>query len=191
MASFKYNHVSLLALASIFLFITSSTGFDFNLGTEQKTHLHFFFHEIGEGPERTSFIVAGPNMTSYVPQDVTVYDDTMRETADPNSKLIGRVQGIAALADMADMSATTAENFVFTEGEFKGSTLTMVGRLPMADPIAERPIVGGTGKFRLARGFGITKIVDVSNGGFIVEFDIYVLHYGTNGFELPTYVADS
>ncbi|KAJ3681523.1 hypothetical protein LUZ60_016012 [Juncus effusus] len=189
MTSFKYNHVSLLALTSIF-FITLTTGFDFNLGTKQKTHLHFFFHEIGEGPGQTSFIVAGPNRTSYASQDVLVYDDAMRETADPNSKLIGRVQGIAPLADMADMSATIAENFVFTEGEFKGSTLTMVGRLP-TDLVVERPIIGGTGKFRLARGYGISKTIDGSIGGFIAEFDMYVFHYGANGCELPTYVSDS
>ncbi|KAK7836913.1 dirigent protein 7 [Quercus suber] len=48
-------------------------------------------------------------------------------------------------------------NFVFTTRKFNGSSLTILGRNAALQPLREMPIIGGTGAFRLARGFGTAK----------------------------------
>ncbi|CAI9784793.1 unnamed protein product [Fraxinus pennsylvanica] len=44
-------------------------------------------------------------------------------------------------------------SIVFTNKEYKGSTLELQGRSAQFDEVREVAVVGGTGKFRLARGY--------------------------------------
>ncbi|XP_020094188.1 uncharacterized protein LOC109714125 isoform X5 [Ananas comosus] len=146
----------------LFFLFSISHGFD--------THLHFYFHEIVSGPNKTSFIVAGPNLTSHEFGDIVVFDNALRVGPDPNSKLIGRAQGMSVLASLSDQSVLTPINFVFTEGEYKGSTLTLFGRVP-ASGTAERTVVGGTGQFRLARGYAISSVLPEPLTGKVWKLD--------------------
>ncbi|KAJ3681445.1 hypothetical protein LUZ60_015934 [Juncus effusus] len=188
MASFQNSKNTLLPLLTplFFLFLTFSTITNgrvtertFQLpAVEKKTHISFYFNEVIAGaPNATDFIVAGPNKTSYAFTDVTVYDDPMRETEDLNSLLLGRVQGLVAYTSMVDLSAITLENIVFTTGKYEGSTLSILGWLPNITDWIERPVVGGTGYFRLARGSVFTKILTISDTTYVVKFDLHVLHY--------------
>ncbi|URE32736.1 disease resistance response protein 206 [Musa troglodytarum] len=85
------------------------------------THLHFYFHEMYSGPNATGLVVA-------VPPALIVIDDMLREGPERSSKLIGRAQGLSAQASLDGTALLTAINFVFTEGEYNGSTVVILGK---------------------------------------------------------------
>lgn len=167
---------SLYLLCLLLLPLTSVSG---NFGTleEKQTHIKLYFHEIISGPNETSFIVAGPNLTSHVFGDIVIFDNALREGPDPSSKLIGRAQGTSMLASQSDQSVLTAINFVFTEGRYNGSTIALFGRVSASDTTAERTVIGGNGLFRMARGYVISSVVNASTESYIIEFNFHLIHY--------------
>ncbi|PQQ15980.1 dirigent protein 22 [Prunus yedoensis var. nudiflora] len=61
-------------------------------------------------------------------------------------------------------------NFVFVEGMYKGSTISILGRNPVLNNVREMPIIGGTGLFRFARGYALAHTVWFNpTGDAIVE----------------------
>uniref|UniRef100_A0A0E0M7E2 Dirigent protein n=1 Tax=Oryza punctata TaxID=4537 RepID=A0A0E0M7E2_ORYPU len=140
-------------------------------------HLHFFFHEVfTAGPNGTTATVAAPARSggSFF-GFVGVVDDMLREGADPASRLVGRAQGVTAGTSLADGAITTMLNLVFTEGPYAGSTLQVFGRA-LLGTVMERPVVGGTGKFRMARGYTLSRRVNSSDPDnlLVIEYDAYV-----------------
>ncbi|XP_078172704.1 dirigent protein 11-like [Carex rostrata] len=139
----------------------------------KKAHLHFYFHEILSGSNATAMtVVKAPNSDSFTRGAIGVVDNMLREDQDENSTLIGRAQGLVSAVGF-DGSLLSMLNFVFTEGKYNNSTLAIYGRVVRAEP-AERPIIGGTGMFRMARGYSLEKPVVSSATKNIVEFDVYI-----------------
>uniref|UniRef100_J3N2F7 Dirigent protein n=2 Tax=Oryza brachyantha TaxID=4533 RepID=J3N2F7_ORYBR len=68
-------------------------------------------------------------------------------------------------------------DFVFTEGPYKGSTVAAFG-VGLPGAAMERPVIGGTGAFRMARGYTVSRVVPTAdpNNQLILEYDIYVSH---------------
>ncbi|RRT65120.1 hypothetical protein B296_00010816 [Ensete ventricosum] len=126
---------------------------------KKTSHLRFYFHETVRGPDATSIVVASLHKNSSTFGDVHVFDNALRETADPSSKLIGRAQGLATSSSLTDL------------------TLSLFGRVEGVTGPDDRSIIGGSGLFRLARGFVLSRTVNVSSTGYIVEFDVYVKHH--------------
>jgi hypothetical protein len=106
-------------------------------------------------------------------------DDPLTVKPEIGSKLVGRAQGIYASASQSEVSFLMALNFVFTEGKHNGSTLSILGRNNVFSGIREMPIVGGSGLFRLARGYAQAKTheIDFKTGNATVEYNVYVFHY--------------
>ncbi|ERN13412.1 hypothetical protein AMTR_s00041p00181310 [Amborella trichopoda] len=126
--------------------------------------------------------VAGANTTLTSPTSfglVNVVDNTLTKGPKPTSKLIGRGQGFFASSSQSEISFFMAIDFVFMEGKFNGSTLTMVGRNPIMHKEREMTVVGGSGAFRLARGYAIAKtfVSDQRTKNAIVEYHITVIHF--------------
>uniref|UniRef100_A0A0E0BA57 Dirigent protein n=2 Tax=Oryza TaxID=4527 RepID=A0A0E0BA57_9ORYZ len=148
----------------------------------RTTHLHFYMHEFfNGGPNGTTARVAPPARSGgSLFGFVSVVDDALREGADPASRLVGRAQGLAAGTSLADGSVTTMLDFVFTDGPYKGSTVAAFGvGLPLPGGAAmERPVVGGTGAFRMARGYTLSRTVKTAdpNSQLILEYDVYISH---------------
>lgn len=148
---------------------------------EELTHLHFYFHDIVSGPNPTAVQVAAAqtsNTSSTGFGVVVVIDDPLTEGPEPNSKAVGRAQGIYASASQSDMGLLMVLNYVFTEGKFNGSTLSILGRNAVFSAVREMPIVGGSGLFRFARGYAQAKThtFNLTSGDAIVEYNVYVLH---------------
>ncbi|EAY78383.1 hypothetical protein OsI_33470 [Oryza sativa Indica Group] len=147
------------------------------------THLHFFFHEVfTAGPNGTTATVAPPARSGDGSSlgFVGVVDDMLREGADPASRLVGRAQGVTAGTSLAAADGagaiTTMLSLAFTEeGPYAGSTLQVFGRAVLGT-VMERPVVGGTGKFRMARGHTLSRRVNSSDPDnlLIIEYDAYV-----------------
>ncbi|XP_042466996.1 dirigent protein 22-like [Zingiber officinale] len=160
-------------LLFLFFLIATTQGRDFI-----TSHLHFFLHENYNSPNATSITVI--NSTNSNPGDfgsIGIFDDELREGSTVDSKLIGRAQGIAPGVSLRQTTWLVLLNFVFTEGEYNGSSLTVVGRATL-EGTTERSIIGGTGKFRMARGYTINTFL-ISGGPaihLIAEYDAYIVH---------------
>ncbi|XP_039118605.1 dirigent protein 4-like [Dioscorea cayenensis subsp. rotundata] len=155
------------------------------LGKEKVTKLHFFFHDIISGDHPTAVPVAYPKGTVIKPGSpgpfgaVYVVDDRLTEGPDLNSKVIGHAQGLYVFAGQKELVLVVAYDFGFTSGEFNGSSISLFSRNTVLESEREVAIVGGRGKFRMARGFAKLKkyFANVTSGYGVVEYHITVFHY--------------
>lgn len=153
----------------------------FNKAHEKVTHIHFYVHVFSTGPNKADVTVAqGPdsNKLPFFGQ-VIIMDYYLTEEPEFTSNKIGRAQGIASFNDREEVAFFLLVDFMFTSGEFNGSSIKMFGRNPIFHPLRELPIIGGTGVFRLARGFVMTTTHQfnfTSNNG-VYEYDAFVFHY--------------
>nr|A0A1V1FH01.1 RecName: Full=Pterocarpan synthase 1; Short=GePTS1; AltName: Full=Dirigent protein; Flags: Precursor [Glycyrrhiza echinata]BAX03553.1 pterocarpan synthase [Glycyrrhiza echinata] len=150
---------------------------------EKFTHLHFYFHDVVTGPKPSMVIVAEPNgkaKNSLPFGTVVAMDDPLTVGPESDSKLVGKAQGIYTSISQEEMGLMMVMTMAFSDGEFNGSTLSILARnMIMSEPVREMAIVGGTGAFRFARGYAQAKFysVDFTKGDAIVEYDIFVFHY--------------
>ncbi|CAI9108334.1 OLC1v1007904C1 [Oldenlandia corymbosa var. corymbosa] len=99
--------------------------------------------------------------------------------SDPNSDLIGRLQGTYSFAGRDEHVLSMAINFVFTKGEYRNSSLSVLANNPISHEYREFPILGGTGAFRLARGIATanTVKVDMEKLNALLEYHVIIQHY--------------
>ncbi|XP_030445069.1 pterocarpan synthase 1-like [Syzygium oleosum] len=150
--------------------------------SEKLSHLHFYLHGAFAGPNFTATQVASASTSSQSATafgTVFVIDDVLKLGPDARSKLVGWAQCLTSSVSQAETVLSMAVNFVFTEGKFNGSTLSMLGRNSLALEVREMAITGGTGAFQLARGYVRTKThsIDRTSGLLVSEYEVYVLHY--------------
>ncbi|KAL8204814.1 hypothetical protein R6Q57_010437 [Mikania cordata] len=146
------------------------------------SHLHFYFHEIPTDDHPTAVQVAKANMTNTSPTlfgATFMIDDPLTEGPERASKIVGRAQGIYAFASLSEIRLLMALNYVFIEGKYNGSTLSILGTNAVFSKVREMSIVGGSGLFRFARGYALAKTYyfNTTTGDAVVEYNIYVLHY--------------
>jgi len=152
------------------------------LGREKISHLHFYFHDLLVGKNVTAVQVASaPTTDSYLTQFglMRVMDDWLTAGPEVTSKMVGRAQGIYVSSCQEKVQLLMASTFVFESGKYNGSTLAMVGKNAVFDEVREMPIVGGSGLFRLARGYALarTHSLDLNTGNAVVEYNVTVLHH--------------
>ena len=146
---------------------------------EKLTQLHFYFHNNITGEHPTAMKTVLPPKGSIHGFGATyMMDDPLTEGPSPTSKLVGRSQGIYALASQHEPGLLMVTNFLFTLGIYNGSTLSILGRNPTFIKVKEMPIVGGTGIFKYARGSAVltTYVYDITGGVAIVEYNVTVMH---------------
>ncbi|KAK7401307.1 hypothetical protein VNO78_12681 [Psophocarpus tetragonolobus] len=164
--SHQYPHIKL----------PSQTNNNNNPCSQQKlTNLHFFYHDIRNKDHPTIVqIVSPPNNVPNGFGSTFVMDDVMTVDPELESKQIGRAQGLFGLTSLHGLDMFMLTNFAFTNGDYAGSTLSMVGRNPIAEQNREMSIVGGTGVFRFATGYAIANSVNSISTPehFVVEYNI-------------------
>ncbi|CAI9106413.1 OLC1v1005562C1 [Oldenlandia corymbosa var. corymbosa] len=156
-----------------------------NAVEKKLTKLKFYCHEniYGKNPTAVPVAKASSNVTSGLSTLfglVMVVDNKLTVGPEPDSKLIGYARGIYASASrQREEALLTIVNFVFTDGKYKGSALSVLGRNPIFHGYRELPVVGGSGGFQLARGSATaeTYTFDRISGDPIVEYNVIVLHY--------------
>nr|VDC63629.1 unnamed protein product [Brassica rapa] len=144
-------------------------------GKDKVTNLQFYFHDTLSGKNPTAVKVAQAADTDKSPTlfgSVFMVDDALTETADPKSKLVGRAQGLYGSSCKEELGLLMAMSFCFEDGPYKDSTISMIGKNSAMKPVREMPIVGGTGMFRMARGYAIaqTHWFDPKTGDAIIRF---------------------
>ncbi|XP_040994541.1 dirigent protein 22-like [Juglans microcarpa x Juglans regia] len=146
----------------------------------KTTHLHFYFHDILSGKNPSAIKIAGPSQsTIFNFGNTMMIDDALTEGPALESKLVGRAQGFYALAAQNEIAMLMVMNFAFMEGEYKGSTLSILGRNPVGNDVREMPVVGGSGVFRQVHGYALahTVLFDSNTGDATVEYNVYVSHF--------------
>ncbi|CAN6371554.1 unnamed protein product [Urochloa humidicola] len=174
--------------------------------TTTTTHLHFFMHDDYTGPRPTAArIVSGrsllPTSSSGNPDiddnasttapstlsrllssprqfgDVVVLNNALTEGPRGDSARVGMAQGFAVRVSEGGIVSHLTMHMVLDAGEHRGSSVTANGRIDMDATVRESVIIGGTGKFRFARGYMLTRNYDydLARGG-VVEIDVYVQH---------------
>ncbi|XP_051145920.1 dirigent protein 1-like [Andrographis paniculata] len=123
---------------------------------EKSTGIRYYVHSTEGGSGLNIYEVAWPSITANSPTQfglLRVSDATITANPDKGSPGLGRVQGMLVSADMREVALALTLNVVFTAGLYNGSTLSAAGRNSLGIPMGrELPIVGGTGRFRLAWG---------------------------------------
>lgn len=150
------------------------------------SNLQFYMHDIVGGPNATAMRVApsqplnfsGTNLIASMFGSIYVIDDPLTATPDPKSKLLGRAQGIYAMSSLGDeFSLLMTLTYSFIRGPYKHSSISVVGRNMLMRNVREMPIVGGTGVFRLARGYCLAHTHSISGLDAVVRYNVTVLHY--------------
>ncbi|KAL4194684.1 hypothetical protein AMTRI_Chr05g69750 [Amborella trichopoda] len=122
---------------------------------EKVGHLHFFFHDTLNGLNPTAIRVAEATSTKTSKTGfgaIVMIDDPLTEGPMLSSMLLGRAQGFFASAALEEFGYLMTFNYVFVEGKYKGSALSILGRNPVLNEMREMAVVGGSGAFRFARG---------------------------------------
>ncbi|XP_042400819.1 dirigent protein 22-like [Zingiber officinale] len=143
-------------------------------------HLRFYNHEriLGSGPNATVvYAVERRGSTSGAGfGNIIVYDNLLRLGVETDSPIIGRNQGMGVGSSLAENSGLTNCQLVFTAGKYNGSSLAVQGLFPVAplETVFERAITGGTGRFRLARGYLLTTEVRSTSTTLTGQLDAYI-----------------
>ncbi|KAL0348492.1 UNVERIFIED_CONTAM: Dirigent protein 21 [Sesamum angustifolium] len=158
-------------------------------GRERVSRLRFYVQDLVGGENPTVWKVAQSNLTDVLPSAfglVSVLYNLVTSGPEIESREVGRIQGLIGLADFHEKALFMLLNVVFTEGKYKGSTLSILGRNPLDDEVREVPIVGGTGGFRMARGYAVTTTyaVDKAHTHGVIEYNVVVAHYDDDALKV-------
>ncbi|KAL8061985.1 hypothetical protein ABFX02_02G118300 [Erythranthe guttata] len=147
--------------------------------SEKLIKLHFFCHHLRGA---TAVTIARAATTAASPTYfglMDVRDDPLTVGPDESSQRVGYAQGISAAASLEEISSYDLFTYVFTSREFNGSTLAVLGSCPLFAPSCEAAVVGGSGVFRLARGWVTARIyyLNFNAGKASHEVNVVALHY--------------
>ncbi|XP_073045325.1 dirigent protein 21-like [Primulina eburnea] len=148
---------------------------------EKTAKIHVYVQDALGGLNPTVWEVARSIQTVNSPTtfgQVRVVDDLVTAGPDRDSEKLGRTQGLITSSDMSEQALTMNLNFYFTGGEHKGSSICIGGRNPINNKDREMPIIGGTGVFKMARGYTIanTYSFDAVSSYGVLEYTFYVAY---------------
>lgn len=130
-----------------------------------SAHLHFYMHDV-LGASAVQ-VVRGPRGMFG---NTVVMDDVLTEGPAATSSVLGRAQGQYIVASTGSMDLMVTMNVVLSSGPFAGSSVTVVGRDDTGAAVRELTVVGGTGQFRMARGYVLWRTIRPD----LLELDVYV-----------------
>ncbi|CAN6235388.1 unnamed protein product [Urochloa humidicola] len=179
-------YYSLRTMLSLLLPIIASSSTTTVLASSSGlTHIHLYVHETFKGANATAVTaVASPLGANSSFGSVGVLDDELRTGRERASELVGRFQALVVGTGLeGGANYMTSVTFVFTAGEYQGSTPSVLGPVLGFKGAVERPVVGGTGKFRMARGYSLLKLLgNPTPETVLFEADLFVLMHRTKWY---------
>lgn len=147
-------------------------------GNQVVTTLQFYFHDKLSGSNPSAIKIAQPLQNTNSPNlfgNLLMIDDPLTVGPDPSSKLVGRARGLYGSAGQADMNLIMALSYVFTDGIYDGSSFSLLSINQVMHSPREMAIVGGTGLFRLARGYAIAQTYQAdATGDAVVGYNVTI-----------------
>ena len=171
-----------LLVASSFLVAAAYNSAD---GVVSGTHLHFYMHDDYGGTHPTATrVVAGRSLVRPLDASIAssprqfggivVFSNALTAGPGRDSPRVGTAQGhgvrVAERGTVTDLSM----HLVMHDGS---GSVDVKGRIDMEAKVRESTVVGGAGRFRLARGYVLTRnygYYELGKGG-TVEIDVYLL----------------
>ncbi|XP_038718334.1 dirigent protein 23-like [Tripterygium wilfordii] len=111
---------------------------------ETVTNLQFYFHDTFTGKNPSTIVVVSLNSTKQNPAtfgSIVMADDPLTVMPDPNSKLVGRAQGLYGSAGQTELSFIMDISLIFTHGFYNGSSLSISGINPMHHSFRSHSII--------------------------------------------------
>ncbi|XP_037411446.1 dirigent protein 21-like [Triticum dicoccoides] len=137
-----------------------------------SAHLHFYMHDVLTGPAPTAVqVLDGPRGHFG---DTIVIDDALTATSSATSAGVGRAQGRYVWASKGNPELLVTMEVLLTSGPYAGSSVTVVGRDDIGAAVRELSVIGGTGQFRMARGYVLWKTVRLDHPNAVLELDVFV-----------------
>ncbi|KAL8228380.1 hypothetical protein R6Q57_015964 [Mikania cordata] len=146
------------------------------------TTMQFYFHDTLSGSNPSAVKVAQPQSASNSLGgfgNLMMVDDPLTEGPDKNSKLIGHARGMYGQAAQDELGLIMVLNYGFIDGIYKDSSFSLLSLNPAMQAVREMTIVGGTGLFRLARGYALAQTywIDPTTGDAIVGYNVTIVTY--------------
>ncbi|OIT00336.1 PREDICTED: dirigent protein 22-like [Nicotiana attenuata] len=167
---------------SLILLLTIFINSEAELDQLKETRMTLYFQDWSGGPNATVLQIRdhqnGPLSFAKF-GSVFVTDDPITEAFDKNSAEIARAQGIYVTSALDGTISHVLISIIFRNKEYKGSTLEIQGASPQFERVREVAVVGGTRKFRLARGYATFETIhfDLAVHHVVIQFNVTVLHY--------------
>ncbi|KAI3706878.1 hypothetical protein L6452_24917 [Arctium lappa] len=148
----------------------------------KQTNLVLYVHDNLTGDDASAMIVAGkdgPTTSIMHFGTLLAHDDPVTTNPDPESKQVARAQGMYINSQLDGKALYMIFSVMFTDGEYKGSTLEIQGADSFVLKEREFSVVSGTGYFRFVKGYGImtTEFLDIPNLRAIIKLNITVRHF--------------
>ncbi|EFJ32006.1 hypothetical protein SELMODRAFT_87141 [Selaginella moellendorffii] len=154
------------AVLGLLIFLLAQWGY------AAPSRMQFYMHDNFNLSPRTVLRVAGSANSTAAFGAVMVIDDLLTQGPSPASQPVGRAQGTYMISALDGSSLLLTFTAVFSRGSENGSTISFHGadRFLLAE--REIAVIGGTGKFRMARGFAVLNTTSNTNRATIVGFDV-------------------
>ncbi|KAF0896557.1 hypothetical protein E2562_024695 [Oryza meyeriana var. granulata] len=178
---------SALLLAAAAYFFHRDAGDSFRAVV--TTHLHFYMHDEYTGPRPTAALIVAGRPTANATAacggsaaeterrfgDIAVMNNALTEGPERGSARVGTAQGFTVRVAERGAVNDLSLHLVMEAGEYGGSSLAVKGRVDTDTAVRESVIVGGTGRFRFARGYALSRSYDYNlDKGGVVEIDVYL-----------------
>uniref|UniRef100_A0A7N2MAP0 Dirigent protein n=1 Tax=Quercus lobata TaxID=97700 RepID=A0A7N2MAP0_QUELO len=94
----------------------------------------------------------------------------------PTSPIVGQLQGLYVIAALDGLDSYVTTSIMFTNKQYNRSTIQLQGTRFIKQPVGEVAVVGGTGKFRFARGNATaeTYSLDVTTQYTVIQCNVTV-----------------
>ncbi|KAL0311230.1 UNVERIFIED_CONTAM: Dirigent protein 23 [Sesamum angustifolium] len=153
-----------------------------DLGQHKETEMTLYFQDYSGGPNATVIEITGhPDGVLSFTKFGAIFctDDPVTEGFSESSAQIARAQGLYVTSALDGSNTHVLISIVFTNEEYKGSTLEVQGSSAQFERVREVAVVGGTGKFRLARGYATFETIhyDHALSYAVIRCNVTVLHY--------------
>nr|ABR27721.1 dirigent-like protein [Picea sitchensis] len=145
---------------------------------ESEMNIVVYMHDNLTGRHQTSFPVAGLNGSSSNPGKfgtLVVISDAITKRPYVNTNpgnIVGRAQGTYVNTNpVTGLDFFMVFTLIFQNMEYNGSTLEIQGTDRFDQPQCEYAVVGGTGKFRFARGYAVVTVESASGPNAVLKFN--------------------
>lgn len=145
-----------------------------------KETLEFYIHEIrsADPSDKTATLKLAnlpPNTKPLQWGSSFVFDNEVRDGVGADTTLLGRERGWGVVTDQnSEEALQLLSKISFTQGKYKGSTITFSGNVGGKVTPYELIIHGGTGHFRGAHGYVLADNTPNDGPRFIFHWNVFI-----------------